>query len=97
MYMTVLTGQVAREDWTHLRSSFQQLCAKPPPGVVEIELIQSQDEPNEWKVITLWTSESACEEATRKHLTAACEQMFCDAGSIPYDKHFKLITRYQRI
>lgn len=97
MYMTVLTGQVAQEDWATLRSAFEKLCRRPPEGLVETELVQGLDDLTVWKVVTLWTSQEAYEAATREKKTAACEQMFCDAGSVPHRTHFKLVTRYQRV
>jgi hypothetical protein len=97
MYMTVLSGRVAREDWNHLQHSFQKLCSKPPEGLVDLELVQGVDDPGEWQVISLWASLDQLEEATRKNLTALCEQMFCDAGSIPRRNHYHLVTRYRRV
>jgi len=97
MYMTVMTGHVARENWQVLRQLFEKLCTKPPDGLVETELVQGLDDQNQWEVITLWSSQEAYEAATRAKLTAACEQMFCDAGSVPHRTHFKLVTRYQKV
>ena len=77
MYMTVLTGHVAEENWHLLRHMFDKLCARPPEGLVETELVQGLDDRNQWKVVSLWTSQEAFEEATRAKKTAACEQMFC--------------------
>ncbi len=97
MYLTILDGHVAQGDWSHLRHSFEKLCSKPPEGLVEVELVQCVDDPSLWEVVTLWSSEETFQEARRKNLTAACEQMFCDAGSIPRRTQYKLVTRYQRI
>jgi heme-degrading monooxygenase HmoA len=97
MFMTVMTGHVAHENWNHLRSSFEKLCVKPPEGLVEIELVQGVDDVSEWNVITLWASKEAYELAVAGKHTAPCEQMFCDAGSVPHREHFQLVTRYQRV
>jgi heme-degrading monooxygenase HmoA len=97
MYMTVLTGHVAREDWFHLKHSFDHFCGKPPRGLLEIDLVQGMENQDEWEVVSLWASQEAFEEATRQQLTAACEQMFSEAGSIPQRAQFKLVTRYQKV
>jgi quinol monooxygenase YgiN len=97
MYLTVLTGQVAHEDWTNLQHAFSKLCAHPPVGLVETELVQDVETPNEWLVITMWSSQEAYDEATKQKLTAACEQMFCDMGSVPRRTQYKLVTRYERV
>lgn len=97
MYVTVLSGHVAQEDWLHLRQSFEKLCTRPPEGLVEIELIQGMEDRGLWEVVTTWASQEAFEEANRKNLTAACEQMFCEAGSIPRRTQYKLVTRYERV
>jgi hypothetical protein len=97
MFMTILTGQVAQENWIILRHVFDRLCMKPPEGLVETELVQGLDDPTQWQVVTLWASQAAFEVANRAKLTAACEQMFCDAGSVPRRTQFRLVTRYQRV
>lgn len=97
MYLTILTGQVAQGDWSNLRHSFEKLCVHPPAGLVEIELIQDVEKPNEWLLLTMWSSQEVYEEANEKKQTAACEQMFCDAGSVPRRTHYRLVTRYERV
>jgi len=97
MYLTILTGQVAREDWSNLRHSFDKICTHPPAGLVEVELVQDTENPTEWLVLTMWSSKEAYEEAKGKKQTASCEQMFCNAGSVPSRKHYTLVTRYERV
>lgn len=97
MFMTVLSGHVAEEEWLLLRHMFEKLCTKPPEGLVQTELVQGIDDRSLWQVINLWTSQETYEAATRAQQTAACEQMFCEAGSVPQSTHFRLVTRYQRV
>jgi hypothetical protein len=97
VYMTVLSGHVSQENWPLLQRSFQKLCAHPPATIIEIELVQARDDPSMWKVVVLWASQEAYEEAVRSNITPACEQMFCNAGSVPERTHYRLVTRYQRV
>ena len=97
MYVSVLSGRVARENWDSLQHSFSKLCAHPPDGLVEIELVQGVEDPSHWEVITTWQSQEAYQEARLHNRTAPCEQMFCEAGSVPQRTEYRMITRYQRV
>lgn len=97
MYVTVLSGSVDQENWSNLRHSFERLCMHPPQGLVEVELIQGMEDHCLWEVISIWEGQQAFFDATQKKLTAPCEQMFCNAGSIPTRRLYTLVTRFERV
>lgn len=97
MYVSVLSGRVPREDWDQLQHSFNRICSHPPEGLLEIELVQCVEDPSHWEVFTTWKSQEAFEEAQQQGRTAHCEQMFCEAGSVPQRTQFRMITRYERV
>ena len=97
MYMTVLSGHVNQENWSHLHRSYERLCRKPPSGMVETILTQSIEDPTLWQIISLWSSAETYYAAEHQQRTAPCEQLFCGVGSAPVRASFNLITRYLSI
>ena len=97
MFLTILTGHVNPDNWSILESSFATAMKHCPDGLVQSFLIQSQHEPNLWKIITVWRSQEDYENAESRRLTTPCVQMFCDAGSTPQRSHYRSARRYTRI
>jgi hypothetical protein len=97
MYVTILSGHVAHENWDPLKKSFEQVGKRPPKALIESVLIQNEDDPTLWQIVSFWSSREAFKEAERKEETNLCVKMFCDAGSVPSRRGYPLIARYSRV
>jgi hypothetical protein len=54
MVMSVLEANVPPMKWDELKTSFRHSTEIIPSQICEIILIQSIDDPQRWKVITMW-------------------------------------------
>jgi len=97
MYISILRGHVAEENWGLLKKSYAQAIRSTPEGLVQTFLIQGREEPHTWQIISVWTSEEIYDKAHANKLTETCTQMFCEAGSVPERLTFHVEGKYQRI
>jgi hypothetical protein len=54
MVLSVLEASVPSGKWEELKASFRHSTLLLPPQICEILLIQSIEEPERWKLITVW-------------------------------------------
>jgi hypothetical protein len=97
MYITILSGHVTHENWAPLKKSFGQVGKHPPRHLLESVLMQSEDDPTLWQIISFWSSKEDYKEAEKNQESNLCVKMFCDAGSIPSRRGFPIIERYSRV
>lgn len=97
MLITILTGHVSDENDEILKSRFAKEMRHPPHGLLHTYLIQSQEEPRRWQIISIWRSREVYEQAHSEKLTEMCVQMFCDAGSTPERTVFRVVENYTRV
>ena len=97
MHVTILSGRVATENWMRLEESFEKISKNPPQGVITSILVQCNHEPKLWQIITTWESVSEFEHARGKELISICENLFCNAGSVPYRNEFTVLGKYTRV
>lgn len=94
MLITILTGHVSDENDEILKSRFAQELRHPPQGLLQTFLIQSQDTPRRWQIVSVWRSREAFERAHSEKMTEVCVQMFCDAGGTPERATFRVVANY---
>ncbi len=97
MYVTILSGHVSHENWDPLKKSFGQVGRRAPKQLLESTLMQSEDDPTHWQIVSFWRSRDAFREAEAKEETNLCVKLFCDAGSVPSRRGFSIIERYSRV
>ncbi len=98
MFVTILSGHVTHENWTALQNSYHQAVVKhPPEGLLTSMLVQSEDDPTLWQIISLWPNKEAFKESERKDQASVCVKLFCDAGSVPQRRGYQLVGRYVRV
>lgn len=97
MYVTVLMGYVARENWSTLQKAFAEAIRHPPKDLLHSVLVQSVDDPSLWQIISFWSSYEAYKEAEAQNQADTCVQLFCAAGSTPSRRGFRVSGRYSRI
>lgn len=97
MFITILSGRVAEEDWRTLEKSFEQAIRTIPQGIKTSMLIQCQAEPKLWQIITTWESEETYNIAKDQKTANRCVDLFCNAGSTPYRNEYKVVGHYTRV
>jgi quinol monooxygenase YgiN len=97
MYATILRGKVTQENWGALQHQYEKMCKAVPEGLLQTYLVQDHDHAVQWQIITLWKSEEAYLEARKSKKTEACENLFCDAGSVPERSCYHVKRSYHRI
>jgi hypothetical protein len=97
MFTTILSGQVSRENWNKLQQDYEKLFKAVPEGVTQTYLLQDNDHPTLWKVVTFWVSEDSYKAAHEAKKTDVCEVLFCDAGTIPDRKYFHARRSFQKV
>ncbi|WP_075073155.1 hypothetical protein [Longilinea arvoryzae] len=97
MLLTILTGHVAKENRELLKERFARELHNPPQDLLQTFLIQSEDDPHCWQIISLWRNLEAYEKEHSGKIMEACVQMFCDAGSTPDRTIFHVTEHYTRV
>ncbi len=97
MFITSLTGHVAPEDWTTLQQAYSKLLRHPIPGVLQCLLIHSVEEQDVWKVLTIWKDHKSFHTAREHGDTENFAQMFCEQGSVPEWRSFRVVEEYVRV
>jgi hypothetical protein len=54
MVMSVMEASVPSSKWDELKASFRHSTELLPPQICETLLIQSIEDPERWKVVTIW-------------------------------------------
>jgi uncharacterized protein len=84
MVMTVLEARVAPERWEALRASYAErarLSEEVP--VVESFLVQADDDPDVWRIVTVWRDRESLEAMRASGETPTGVLIFRDAGAEP--------------
>jgi hypothetical protein len=97
MFITILSGRVAEENWRQLENSFEKAVKHAPNGVQSSVLIHCLGESHLWQIITTWESKEAYTTAKDKNLANTCFDLFCDAGSTPHRNEFSVLGKYTRV
>jgi heme-degrading monooxygenase HmoA len=96
MFVTILRGQVAHENWGRLQQHYDKLVNSLPEGLIDTYLIQNHEQPTLWEIITLWKSEEAFETGRAQKKSEAAELLFCDSGAVPDLQCFQVRRGHQR-
>jgi len=97
MFVTILSGRVAEENWRLLEKSFEKAVKSTPAGVVSSLLIQCQGEPHLWQIVTTWESKTVYDTAKEKKQANTCFDLFCEAGSTPHRNEFEILGKYTKV
>ncbi len=97
MYLTVLSGNVAAENWSRLEQQYSEALQRPPKGLLHSFLVHSTDNEHGWQVISIWRDEETFERCKQAGESDPCVQMFCDAGEMPVRSSFFISREYTRI
>lgn len=97
MPVTILSGRVAEENWSTLEKAFEHAIRSVPSGIRSSLLVQCRGEVQLWQIITIWENRDVYDQAKEKKIISACEDLFCNAGSVPYRNEFDIKGTYTRV
>lgn len=98
MYVSTLTGRVAHENWIPLTSLYEKTVSKNPPhGLMKSFLVQSEDDPPRWKIVSVWDSKAAFENFAASSKMDLYVELMCDSGSAPYRHGYVVKSWYERV
>lgn len=97
VFITILRGQVAHENWPRLQQQYDKLVNSLPDGLVDTYLMQCHEQPTLWEIVTIWANEESFEKDRAQKKTEAAELIFCDLGAVPELQSFQVRRGHQRI
>ncbi|MDX9849915.1 MAG: hypothetical protein RBT01_05375 [Anaerolineaceae bacterium] len=97
MFVTILSGRVAEENWRTLEKSYERAIRSASKGILSSMLIQCQAEPKRWEIITTWESEEAYNIAHEQKIAHTCVDLFCNAGTTPHRNEYHVFGHYTRV
>lgn len=98
MFIMILTGRVARENWDPLTALYDKTVSKKPPkGLLKSFLVQSEDDPPRWKIVMVWDTKADYKEYSSNNPTDAYVELMCDGGTAPYSHGYVVKTAYERV
>ena len=97
MFVSIVQGQVAQENWERLRQQYERKTHSIPDGLMETFLVQGHEQPTLWQILTFWQSQEIFEQARGQKKTAACEMIFLNANSVPERTCFQVRYGIERV
>jgi len=98
MYVSILNGRVGKENWEPLERAFEkQVKKKPPHGLKESFLVQSEDEPVDWQIVSVWDTKADYKTSEGTEKADAFIEMLCYEGTVPHRLGYAAITHYERV
>jgi hypothetical protein len=97
MYLTILHGHVKKENWHILEESYERKARHPPEGLQQSFLTHCEEDPSEWKIISVWRNQEVYNVAKTAGMADTCVDLFCDAGTTPERKHYNVVERFLRV
>lgn len=94
LFLTLLEARIPAERWYELQENYLKLRNKGLPAqMVEVELTQSDDDPEEWKLSSLWHSRDALLEFRATVQTPEGLLLFRSVGVEPTVRMFEVVDK----
>ncbi|MHB8857715.1 MAG: antibiotic biosynthesis monooxygenase [Bellilinea sp.] len=98
MYVSILTGRVAKDNWVPLEHSFEkEVTKKPPKGLMDSYLVQSEDDPASWQVVSVWATKAEFKDFEKTEQANVFVELLCDSGTVPHRLGYVTVGRYERV
>jgi hypothetical protein len=83
MVMSVLEANVPPAKWEELKIAFRQATEIIPPQIRETILIQSLEDPRNWKIVTCWHGKRHVKVVHDEFLKCGAAEIFRSIGIEP--------------
>ena len=81
--ITILEAKVIESNWELLEETYQKETINIPVSIKQTQLIQSQKEPNKWRIITNWRSQEALDQMRAAEEVPVAMRIFKAAHATP--------------
>lgn len=92
MVMSVLEANVPPSKWDELKAAFRHSTELLPPPICETLLIQSIEDPQHWKVITLWHVKRHIKRVQDAMRQCGAAEIFRSIGIEPIQGLFNIMS-----
>ncbi len=93
MVMTILEANVERQYWDALKSTYASETRQLDPGIVESYLVQSRNDENLWRIMTIWESQEVLNAMRKSMETPRGVLMFQSVRAQPTLAIFEILHR----
>jgi quinol monooxygenase YgiN len=90
--MTIVEGAVGEDKWKLFVDSYLQEAQHKPEGLLQSYLSQNDKNPEEWTIMSVWSSAKALEKMRNKGTPKAIT-FFRNVGSEPKLMQFSIIAQ----
>jgi quinol monooxygenase YgiN len=83
MVVTEVKARVAESRWDDLRRMYREMTSDLERQLVRTYLLQQQDDPGLWRIVTVWVDQAALEEYRRSVDIPGAFVLFRGVGAEP--------------
>lgn len=83
MVITILDAEVTEKNWQALKDGYAKETVNMPDGIHQTFLIQSQDHPTKWRIMTHWRSQEDLDHMRQTEETPPAVRVFQAAQAKP--------------
>lgn len=83
MVITILDAEVEESNWEILKETYESETSNMPEGIYQTFLIQSQETPTLWRIMTHWWSQEDLNLMRQNTAVPPAVRVFKKAGAKP--------------
>jgi quinol monooxygenase YgiN len=91
--MVMWEGRVEQTRWAELRKIYDQMGAALPEGVTDTWMVQDSDDPEYWRLISLWRDRGALDAYRNSGGKPGGLVIFESVGATPERHFFDVVAR----
>lgn len=76
MMITIIEAQVPASKWNDLEIEYRKKIRHVPPQLLETYLIHDINHPDTWRILSIWRSKEAYNEAVHHGIHETCMEIF---------------------
>jgi heme-degrading monooxygenase HmoA len=97
MIIMILEATVTPERWDKLQIAYKKRIKELPIQIRQNFLIQGVDNPNTWRIISVWQSQEDYEAMKNSPVISTGADIFREAGVEPTRRIFKVIAQHMHV
>lgn len=97
MIISISEAKVTSEHWDALEETFRKAVKHVPLDLRETFLLHDQQDTSTWRIVAVWRSEEAYENACRDGVHEFCVEIFRSVGAEPTRRVFDVPARHEQV
>jgi len=86
--ITIVEGIVPEDNWKAVTEGYSTITTSVPEGIIESFITQERNQPELWRLVTLWGSLDRLKEMQKNNSVPSGVKIFKDVGVEPQVKIF---------